>query len=233
MAHLINEIFDRTICINLVNRKDKKDITQAKFDNLGIQVEWYKAIQYGFLPNIVNAITDAKVAHFNVSQPYEMGCALSHYSVIKQALEEGVEKLFVFEDDVCFHKNFNEKFEKSYDALPKDWDMFLLYAFQHELFPENIRINSRWMRAFRSWSLMSYGMNRRIMKSYIKRQDEFFSISDMVTWRMQNEKDYNIYVSIPSLVVPNPTLESNIRSVKNYQNNITITNLGVSASEYI
>ena len=232
MTHLINEKFDRTICINLVNRKDKRLITQSKFDNLGIKVEWYNAIQYGFLPNIVKSITDAKVGHFNITQPYEMGCALSHYSVIKQALEDGIEKLFVFEDDVCFHKNFNEKFEKSYNSIPSNWDMMMLYAFQYELYDQNVRINSRWMKAAGSWSLMAYGMNRKTMEGYIKHQDKFFTISDVVTYKMQNE-DYNIYVSTPSLVVPNPKLESNIRSVKNYQNTITITNLGISSTEYL
>ena len=230
--NLINNIFDRTVCINLVNRPDKKKLTQEKFDNIGINVEWYKAIQYGFIPNLVPVIIQANAGHFNISQPYEMGCALSHYSVIKQALEENVEKLFVFEDDVCFHKNFNERFEKSFNVLPENWDMMMLYAFQYELFKQNVRVNSRWMRAAGSWSLMAYGMNRKTMEGYIKHQDKFFSISDMVTWNMQNE-DYNIYVATPSLVVPNPTLESNIRSTKNYQVTTTATNLGVSPSEYI
>jgi len=230
--HLINNIFDRVVCINLVNRKDKKKITQEKFDNLGIDVEWYKAIQYGFLPNIISSLAETKTSSFNIHQPYEIGCALSHYSVIKQALEENVEHLFVFEDDVCFHKNFNERFEKSYNVLPEKWDMIMLYSFMYEIFKQNVRINSRWMKAAGSWSLMAYGMNRKTMEGYIKHQDKFFTISDKVTWNMQYE-DYNIYVSTPSLVVPNPSLESNIRSVKNYQNTTTITNLGVSASEYI
>lgn len=229
---VINENFDKVVCINLVNRKDKRNITHEKFDKLGISVEWYTAVQYGFLPRVVKAINDANVGEFNTNQPNEMGCALSHYSVIKQALEEGVQKLFVFEDDVCFHKNFNERLEKYWDSLPKDWDMIMLYTFMYELFEQNVRINSRWMRASRSWSLMAYGMNRKAMQGYIKKQDEFFTISDVTSWKMQNE-DYNIYVATPSLCVPNPKLPSNIRNMKNYEAKPTITNLGVSAQEYI
>ena len=80
---------------------------------------------------------------------------------------------------------------------------------------------------------MAYGMNRRTMKAYIDSQDKFFTISDMVTWKMQNTREFNIYVSTPSLVVPHPELASNIRSSKNYEQILTATNLGVHPSNYV
>jgi GR25 family glycosyltransferase involved in LPS biosynthesis len=231
--HRLNKDFDKVVCINLVNRLDKKIKMQAKLDKLGIEVEWFTAVQYGFIPNIVKPLNDSGKAHFNLTQPYEIGAALSHYTVIKQALEEGVEKLFVFEDDVRFRKNFNEELDKYLNKAPEDWELLLLYSFMYEILPGNIRVNSKWIRSHRAWSLMSYGMKKSFMKEYIKRQDQFFTLSDSVTYKMQENSPFNIYSAVPTLCIPDTYLGSNIRGENmNYQYNPTIINLGFSDENY-
>lgn len=230
MKNFINDNFDRVVCINLAKRKDKRTATQEKFDRVGIKVEWHEAVQYGFAHSIVNSLNSTGKGKFNQDQPHEFGCAISHYNVIKKAFEDGVENLFVFEDDVSFHKNFIARSERYFNDLPKDWQMISLYSFMYDILPQNVRINKSWIRSYRSWSLMAYGMKRPVMKEYIRRQDEFFTISDSVTYGMQ--ESFVMYTAIPSLCVPNPSLTSNIRGVKNYQNTITITNLGVKPEEY-
>lgn len=231
--HRINKEFDKVVCINLAERPDKRQKMQEKFDKLGIQVEWFTSVQYGFIPRIITPILESKVGHFNKNQPYEIGAALSHYHVIKQALIEGAENIMVFEDDVRFHKNFNEKFEKYMEQLPKNWDIILLYSFMYELLPQNVRVSKRWMKSFRSWSLMSYGMKKQAMQEYISRQDKFFTISDLVTYKMQEETDLNIYSAVPALCLPETKLGSNIRGQNlNYEYSPTIVNLGYSDENY-
>jgi GR25 family glycosyltransferase involved in LPS biosynthesis len=230
MGHIINDNFDRVVCINLAKRKDKKQTTQEKFDKVGIKVEWFEAVQYGFAPSVVAALNANRTGRFNAEQPNEFGCALSHYTVIKKAYEDGLDNIFVFEDDICFHKNFNARLDRYFNDLPGDWQMINLYSFMYELLPQNVRVNKSWIRSYKSWSMMAYGMKREVMKEYIRRQDAFFTISDAVTFGMQDS--YSMYTAIPALCVPNPSLESNIRSVKNYENKITITNLGIKSDEY-
>jgi GR25 family glycosyltransferase involved in LPS biosynthesis len=230
--HRLNKDFDKVVCINLVNRPDKKIKMQAKLDRLGIEVEWFTAVQYGFIPNIIKPLNDSGKAYFNLTQPYEIGASLSHYSVIKQALEEKVERLFVFEDDVRFRKNFNEELDKYLDKIPEDWELMLLYSFMYEILPQNIRVNARWIKSYRSWSLMSYAMKRPFMEEYIKRQDQFFTLSDSVTYKMQ-EENFKIYSAVPTLCIPDTYLGSNIRgSSMNYAYNPTIINLGFSDENY-
>ena len=230
--HRINSEFDKVVCINLVERKDKKEKIQKRFDNLGIEVEWHTAVKYGFIPRIVPFINNNE-QHFNPRQPFEMGCALSHYHVVKQALEEGAERLFVFEDDALFHKEFNKKFNSYFNTLPKDWDQFLLYSFMYEWLPKNTRVNARWVKSYRSWSLMSHGIKKNMMKGYIVRQDAFFTISDKVTFDMQEENVWNIYSAIPSLCLPDSKMGSNIRGENmNYATNPTVTNWGIPNENY-
>lgn len=231
--HLINKEFDKVVCINLAERKDKREKIQAKFDKLGIEVEWYTPVQYGFIPNIVPVINSSGKGNFNPNQPYEFGAALSHYHVIKQALVEGAKSIFVFEDDALFHKDFNSKFATYYKWLPKDWDFFLLYSFMYQWLPQNTRMNAYWARSYKSWSLMTYGMRENFMKEYISRQDKFFTISDKVTFDMQENGKWNCYSAVPSICLPDTYMGSNIRGQNlNYEYNPTITNWGVSNEDY-
>ena len=235
--HLLNREFDKVVCINLAERPDKKEKMKKKFFELGIEVEWFTAVQYGFVSKLVPKIVDAGIAHFNKETPNEMGCAMSHYSVIKQALLEGVDELFVFEDDARFHKDFNTKLDSYWDALPdlgpNNWDMISFYSFMYQLLPQNTRVSKRWMKSYKSWSLMAYGMKRPIMEDYIKRQDNFLTMSDMVPYQMQEENKWNIYSAVPALCIPETGLGSNIRGTNmNYKNNPTITNMGYSDDNY-
>lgn len=232
MTHPLNEWFDKVYCINLAERPDKREIMERKFDKLGIEVEWFTAVKYDFAPRIVPALVEKNVSHFNVQHPYEIGAALSHYTVLKKALLEGHDQVFVFEDDVLFDKKFNEKVGKYLETAPEDANMLMFYSFMYEMLPQHQRMNSRWMRSYRAWSLMAYGMDSHMIKEYIKRQDAFFTMSDMVTYKMQDE-GFNVYSTIPSICLPDSTIRSNIRGDnKNYQNTPTITNLGVSDDNY-
>lgn len=231
--HPLNNFFDRVYCINLAERSDKKKKMQKKFDKLGIEVEWYTAVKYNFIPKIVPTIIKEKVGYFNSNQIYEFGAALSHYSVIKKALIEGYAQIFVFEDDVLFDKKFNDKIQKYLDTIPNQAHMIMLYSFIYNLLPENKKINSRWMKSFKAWSLMAYGMEYKMMEEYIKSQDKFFTISDLVTFRMQENPIFNIYSAIPSICIPDTVMGSNIRGDNmNYLSKPSITNLGISNDNY-
>jgi len=232
--HRLNREFDRIICINLLSRTDKKEHMQKKFDMLGIEVEWFHSVIYGFAKEILESLKPSvnDFVRFTPATPNEFGAAMSHYTVIKTAYEEGVEKLFVFEDDVMFRKDFNEKIDKYYDTVPKNWDMLMLFSFMYQLQPQNIRVNARWITSYDAWSLMSYGMNRKAMKQYIDDQDKFFQIADRASFKMQG-KNLNIYSAIPTLCIPNITLGSNIRGDNlNYKNTNTILNLGFSNDNF-
>lgn len=229
--HLLNKIFDKIVCINLLERPDKKEKIKKRFNELGIEVEWFNAVKYDFIPTIIKPIASISPGCFNVNQPYEIGAALSHYTVIKQAFLQGVEKLFVFEDDALFRKDFNDKIEGYLKVVPENWDMIMFYAFMYNIEPQNVRINAKWIKAFHSWSFLSYGINRNFMDQYIKRQDARFSISDLVSYMMQ-EQGFNVYVTIPTLCIPNTELKSNIRNEMNYKSNPTIINMGYSTENY-
>jgi len=231
--NILNKEFNKVVCINLLSRPDKRKNMQEKFDKLDIKVEWFNAVQYGFADEIVNSLKPAisGFPRFNIKTPNEFGAALSHYTVIKTALLEGAENIFVFEDDVMFRKDFNNQIEKSFNTLPSDWNMFLLYSFMYNILPQNVRVNSRWIKSFNSWSLMAYGMDKKAMQTYIDDMDKRFQIADLTSFYMQEK--LNIYSSVPTLCIPNIELGSNIRGENlNYENTQTILNMGFGKENF-
>jgi len=236
MTHYMNRInkeFDKVVCVNLLKREDKQKHMQEKFNKLGIDVDWFQAVEYGFAKEIVESLKPVEndYTRFSIETPNEFGAAISHYTVIKTAYEEGIEKLFVFEDDVLFRKDFNEKFEKYYDSLPENWDMILLYSFMYNLQSQNKRVNARWVTSYDAWSLMTYGINRKAMKHYIDDQDKMFQIADRASFKMQG-KNLNIYSAVPTLCIPNQKLGSNIRTKMNYVNTNTVLNMGFTNDNF-
>ena len=236
---LINEKYEKVICINLKERPDKYKFIKERFDKYGIKAEFYHPVILGYARHFVDLYADKvnnpQVNHilFNKAHPNEFGTMNSHYYVIKSALLEGVQSLFVFEDDCAFHKDWNNLLPKYLDTLPEDTDAILLYSFMAQLEPQNVRVKPRWTKGFGSWSFIAYGMNRRAMEGYIKLQDSQPMISDKASWVMMTHQGYNFYIASPPLIIPSKELSSNIRGEnKNYEKTKSIFIMGIDESNY-
>jgi len=236
---LINEKYDRVICVNLKERPDKKEFIEPRLKKYNIQFEWYHPVILNYSKHFVDLYA-AKFNNpqqnlwlFNPSFPNEFGTMHSHYFVIKSALLDRVQNLFVFEDDCAFHKDWNELLPKYFNTLPDDTDGVLLYSYMSKLEPQNIRVKPRWTKGYASWSFLAYGMNRRAMEGYVKLIDEQPMIADRGAWIMMTYMNYNFYVASPPLVLPSKNLTSNIRGAdKNYEK-ITDMTLPITGSVFI
>ncbi|MDK4705017.1 FkbM family methyltransferase [Rhizobium sp. CNPSo 4062] len=60
-------------------------------------------------------------------------------AILGRAIDDGVESLLVFDDDVIFHKNFQSIFASAADELPDDWLLLNLGTLQYHW-------NRKWMR---------------------------------------------------------------------------------------
>ena len=236
---LINEKYDKVVCINLLERPDKYDFISERFAKYQIHVQWYHPVMLGYAKHFVDLYADKYNDYqmnnvlFNKSFPNEFGTLHSHYYVIKSALLEGVENLFVFEDDCCFHENWNELLPKYFNTIPEDADGILLYSFMNELNPQNIRVKPRWTKGFASWSFLAYGLNRKAMQGYIDLMDNKPMIADKGSWQMMTFMNYNFYIASPPLVIPSKDLTSNIRGEnKNYDKIQNVFTLGLDLNQY-
>lgn len=112
--------FDKIYCINLESRKDRLENCEKQFS------------EFGFLN--VRKINAIKFNHPQLSKKSnaQIGCALSHYLVLKDAKINNYSKIMVLEDDFSFTKNvvgFHQKMNWCISELPFNWDTFYLGAY--------------------------------------------------------------------------------------------------------
>jgi len=55
----------------------------------------------------------------------EIGCALSHFSIYQQVVDEGIQHAIILEDDIELDKNF-KKVISLVDSFPDNWELVLL-----------------------------------------------------------------------------------------------------------
>jgi GR25 family glycosyltransferase involved in LPS biosynthesis len=236
---LINEKYEKTYCICLKERDDKYEYMCKQFDKYEISAEFYRPVVPGYASQLIDPYTqrynspDGRQVRFNQRFPNELGAMQSHYHVIKTALLEGIQSIFIFEDDCAFHKDWDELLPKYMNTIPENADGILLYSFLYQMLPQNVRVKPRWTKGYACWSILAYGMNRRAMERYIAMVDAAPMIADAVTYQMMTNEGFNFYVASPPLVVPSKTLTSNIRGEeKNYEKYRTVFMLGVDDSYY-
>jgi len=221
---LINEKYDKVVCICLKERDDKYKYMLSQFIKHDIEVEFFRPVVPGYAPKLLEPYlqkyNDPKTGRtvFNPKFPNELGAMQSHYHVIKSALLDGAQSLFIFEDDCAFHEDWETLLPKYFNSLPEDADGILLYSYMAALQPQNIRVKPRWTKGFASWSILAYGMNRKAMERYIAIADSQPMIADSITLLMMTYENFNFYVASPPLVIPSKDLTSNIRGEnKNYE----------------
>jgi len=75
--------------------------------------------------NIYNFIKQYKEFYLTIN---EAGCLLSHLWCLHNAIDNEYDHFIVFEDDIIFHKNFNQKFAEIINCKPNMYDYLMLGA---------------------------------------------------------------------------------------------------------
>ena len=139
----LNEIFDRVVVINLDERTDRMEEFDRQAKEIGLEYIRYSAVKAN--PPQLRP-TDA--------------CKQSHVNVIQQAVDDGVQRLFVFEDDAQFVLDFERKLNGFLSKLHPKWDMMYLGAWIHQSEP----VAEGVVRLLDSYSAHAYGINTEFME---------------------------------------------------------------------
>ena len=109
-------------CISLPNRTDRREWVETHLNSFNIPFEFF------------NAKTSSSQNYDNLKflqgiKSPNIGCALSHYELIKNHNSSKI--LGIFEDDVLLCEDFLERFTYIENNFNLDWDIFFLSSFYH------------------------------------------------------------------------------------------------------
>jgi GR25 family glycosyltransferase involved in LPS biosynthesis len=119
---MINDFFEKIYCINLDRRPDRWERASNHFEDVGIIVERFSAIDGTIIDN-----------QSELKNNGAYGCALSHRDIIIKCKLDNVKNVLILEDDVVFRQNFQDHVKENFEKLTS-WDMIYLGG-QHKRKP--------------------------------------------------------------------------------------------------
>ena len=182
----LNDIFDRIVLINLDRRPDRLEEFDEQAQRVGLAYERYSAFDAeGVVDNRGRAMRGIEA------------CTKSHYNILDKALNDGVERLFIFEDDSNFVDNFNEEFEKTWAEMPDDWELFYGGLWLHTFNKHSDRL----VKPTYSYSAHAWGVDRKAMET-VHRTLQGKQIIDLEL-SIMNER-MKAYCAKPALIYQRP-----------------------------
>lgn len=96
------------------------------------------------------------------------GCLMSHRKVVQDAVENGYNRILIFEDDILFHKDFKQMIERCENVLNmENWKLIYLGSTQHDWRYVKKLPNRVFYRASHTDSTFCYGMDSSIFSKML------------------------------------------------------------------
>jgi FkbM family methyltransferase len=187
-------------CINLAKEVDRRVGVAGEFEKLGLSINFY------------NAIDGKKLEPSRTMTANEIACSRSHRNIIKEAKRQGLEYVYICEDDIKFCDDFWKRIRRI-ESCGLDYDMLFLggHFSDKEAMPieSSPTIHDNIYRVYRLAGAYSY-----IVKSTaydkILNAPEKFAIDALYCYFIQ--KQVKAYAFIPFLTTCAPCF-SNITGV--------------------
>lgn len=190
-------MFDAIYVVNLDRRPDRMERFTRDLNASG----W----PFGFPERIraIDGLLIPKPKGYH-KQPGAWGHTRTFLRLLEDALNTGLESIFIFEDDCVFVPDFHEKVMPFLDAVPSDWDMIYLGGVMRAARaskPE--KMNDLVYRISGSTGTWAVAFSRHAMEAvyqevcnYLLQEVWHF---DSLTCRCQAKRDLKVYVPNPWL----------------------------------
>lgn len=147
----LNEFFDRIFVVSLRRATDRQEAIKQHFKGLEYEFFWAKDKQDFSIPELVNVgvYDEAKALQYNrygirKLLTGEVACSWSHRNIYQLMLDEGLEKVLVFEDDAVPNLTSIARLPHTIAQLPQDWELLYLGFLQNE----DIQAKHWWKKQF-------------------------------------------------------------------------------------
>jgi glycosyl transferase family 25 len=184
-VRVLDDTFPYKVCINLDRRPERWAQMQRKFAEHGIDGVRRMAAADGEKLE--------RPAHWtHTAGAY--GCLRSHLDAVIDARRIGAESVLVFEDDVVFDHDLQEKFGRSIHELPDDWDMLFFGALHKD---DPIPVSERLVKLTRANSTYAYALRNTVFDAFIDINERAADVLDNNNYALQ--ETFNCYCFMPHL----------------------------------
>lgn len=172
---MLNKYFERLFYINLDARKDRNEQFVAHMKESRIEgFERISGVDGKTLELFKNPLN---LPHFSAG---DVGCTLSHLSVVKKAKGESAASYVVFEDDVLLRRGFPQLFNYFWQQVPGDWDIVYFGANHNNTNPPKVadsivRVNGSYTTHAMAVKLTAYDEMIRVWSNPVKNVDVLLS----------------------------------------------------------
>lgn len=249
--------FDRVVVLHLVEDVKRKDFIEWQFDQLGIDREsigWHIAVKHPFGNELTVGFNSVCQHYMQTEKKYigrftkanEISCLREHYTIVKKAYHEGINRLLVIEDDIRFNKDVD--FLKSYcESIPENADFLQGDCFTADPAISSILEYSRkndsekWVlhNGVGVWNASFISYNRNAMEFFLSYINQIYAPADMPVFAAAKDysSQFNCYLSKLPIVFQENSVEipSNIRSAETqdyYQNEVNLYLKNVNKDDY-
>ena len=141
-----------------------------------------------------------------LTKPNEYDCTHNHYSMIKQAYDQGYQYCLVLEDDILFIED-QKLWEKYLDNIPEDFDILQFGGFTADKLVVEEVLNHKdeyWVKHphVGVWTTAMYALSRKGMEYYLEFIDKFLWVADGPLYRAPiDNPELNTYICTIPLVI--------------------------------
>lgn len=169
------EYFDEIYFINLDKRTDRLEKIQREFFSVGIS----------------NPIRIPGIEHEN----HAIGCHMAHAKIFNDALQEGYDRVLIFEDDLEFFPNAYLNMEKALYYLPPEWEMLYL-GINMDRF-KAFEISDHIARIEGGFATHAYAVRRSLFRKLYEINADTNTVHNDVTYSEKIHPYHQCYVTLP------------------------------------
>lgn len=208
----LQDKFKHIFLLNLSTRKDRRDLMINQLHHFGL-LDLYTQDELDIRTTVpflkynkimMHVLNQNKLGR--LTKPNEYDCTHNHYSMVKQAYDQGYEYCLIMEDDIRFlDMNDGEIWESYLNNIPDDFDILQFGGFTTDPKIKNyMDERAHWVKHpdVPVWNASMYALSRKGMKYYIDFIDKFFWVADGPLYRAPIDRpDLNTYICTLPLVI--------------------------------
>ena len=188
-----NNVFDKIYLLNLKADTKKLNVMKKKLGMYNIKYDIFEAIDGKSISN---------VPLLRYGNRGAVGTKQSQLAIVKDAIYRNYKKILILEDDIIFHKNFDENFNRQYENVLKvnpRWDLLYLgCSFKHKF--QMPKDQNFFISAKGAYGNFAVGIDSRVFSDILMSAKDRRPIDDIFVEDIQRRKDRSSVVLIPMLI---------------------------------